>query len=337
MPLIADEAISTDEELIQSIASGRQEAVGPLYSRYAPTVLGMAAQALDRATAEEIVQDVFLAVWKNARSFDPARGRARPWLLQIAHYRIANELRRRRRRPQTLADPDGERLRSLPDLMPDQSEEAWESYKREALARALEKLPPPQRQALGLAYFAELSHDQIARILELPLGTAKSRIRAGLRNLRGLLAPLALLLALLAILTGVAVRLRSEQQRLAQSSRALTMLTASDSQALRLTATESAPAATHAVFRFRPGGSIAVLTFSNFPQAPAGRTYQAWALTRGHWISIGTARPDAAGRARLIAEGADFGNRPEIVRVTLEPERGSSTPTGPDIVLWRAL
>ena len=75
MPLIADEAISTDEELIQSIASGRQEAVGPLYSRYAPTVLGMAAQALDRATAEEIVQDVFLAVWKNARSFDPTRGR----------------------------------------------------------------------------------------------------------------------------------------------------------------------------------------------------------------------------------------------------------------------
>src|SRR5262249_46857821 len=160
-----------------------------------------------------IVQDVFVAIWKNARSFDPSRGPARPWLLQIAHYRIANELRRRSRRPQTLADPDGERLASLPDPGPDQSEEAWLAYKRENLARALEKLPPPQRQALGLAYFAELSHDQIARILELPLGTAKSRIRAGVRNLRVLLAPLALLLAALAVLTGLAMRLRTEQRR----------------------------------------------------------------------------------------------------------------------------
>src|ERR1700737_652076 len=336
MPLIADEAVSTEEELIQSIASGRQEAVGPLYSRYAPTVLGMAAQAVDRATAEEIVQDVFVAVWKNARSFDPARGPVRPWLLQIAHYRIANELRRRRRRPQIVPDPDSERVSSLPDPVPDQSEETWVAYKREALARALEQLPPPQRQALGLAYFAELSHDQIARILELPLGTAKSRIRAGLRNLRVLLAPLALLLAALAILAGLAVQLRSEQQRLAQSSRALTMLTASDAQALRLTAAPSVPPAAHAVFRFRPGSPIAVLTFSNFPPAPAGRTYQAWALARGRWISLGTATPDSGGRARLVAEGAEFGSQPDGVRVTLEPEPGSPTPTGPDIVLWRA-
>jgi hypothetical protein len=144
------------------------------------------------------------------------------------------------------------------------------------------------------------------------------------------------LLAALAILAGLAVRLGSEQQRLAQSSRALTMLTASDAQALRLTAVPSAPPAAHAVFRFRPGGSIAVLTFSNFPTPPAGRTYQGWAHVRGRWISLGTARPDTAGRARLLAEGALFGSRPEILRVTLEPEPGSLTPTGPDFVLWRA-
>ena len=333
MRAIAGEMASSDEELMQSVASGRQEAIGILYSRYAPRVLAVAAQALDRATAEEVVQDVFVAVWKNARSFDSSRGRFRPWLFQIAHHRIANELRRRRRRPQVEDDPEGERLASLADPSSDQSEKAWESYRREALARALEKLPPPQRQALGLAYFQSLTHDQIASVLELPLGTAKSRIRAGLRNLRVLLAPIAVLLAAIAILVGLDARLRRPRE-LARSDRALTMLTSSDSEALRLTAAEGVPSPTHAVFRFRPGGGIAVLTFSHFEQAPAGKIYQAWALSAGRWVSIGTAQPDATGRARLIAEGPAFNARPEAVRVTLEPLSGSAAPTGPDVVRW---
>lgn len=80
-----------DEQLMREVASGRQEAIGQLYARYSPLLFGLAAQALDRATAEEIVQDVFLAVRKNAASFDPARGPLRPWILQIAHFRIANK------------------------------------------------------------------------------------------------------------------------------------------------------------------------------------------------------------------------------------------------------
>ncbi len=165
---------------MRALASGREDAIGPIYSRYAPIVFGMASQALDRPTAEEIVQDVFVAVWKNAASFDPARGPVRPWLLQIAHYRIANELRSRSRRPKAEADPEGERLAGLPDPAPDQMEITWTEYRRAALRRALEELPPPQRQALGLAFFEDLSHGEIASVLELPLGTAKSRVRAGL-------------------------------------------------------------------------------------------------------------------------------------------------------------
>src|SRR5262249_27159153 len=235
-------------------------------------------------------------------------------------YRIANELRRRRRRPQTVADPDGDHLNSVPDPAPHQSEEAWVTYKRTALMRALEELPPPQRQALGLAYFAELSHEQIAKILELPLGTAKSRVRAGLRNLRVLLAPLALVLVTMALLAGLALRLRGERQRVAQSDRALTMLTASDSLSLRLAATPGAPDATHAVYRYRPGGAIAVLTLSHFPQSPPGRVYQGWARINGRWNSLGTAAADSSGRARLVAEAAVLGTKPEEICVTVEPE-----------------
>ena len=109
----------SDESLMSDLASGHQDAVGLLYARYAPTILGMAAQALGRPAAEDVVQDVFLSVWKGARTYDPARGPVRPWLLQIAHFRIANELRRRSRRPQIEPDPEGERLAGLADPSPD--------------------------------------------------------------------------------------------------------------------------------------------------------------------------------------------------------------------------
>lgn len=335
MRVVAAAMDPSDEELLRALASGREEAVGPLYSRYAPIVFGMAAQALDRSTAEEIVQDVFVAVWKNAASFEPARGPVRPWLLQIAHYRIANELRRRSRRPKAQADPDGERLARLADPAPDQAEITWTEYRRAALRRALEELPPPQRQALGLAFFEDLSHGEIAAVLDLPLGTAKSRVRAGLLALRGKLAPLVAMLALLALLAGVTIEVRNRRLALATDERALAMLTSSDAQALRLTAAAGTNPETHGVYRFRPGAAIAVITLSNFPPAPSGRAYQAWALSGGRWTSVGLARPAAAGRARLIAEGPAFAVRPEALQVTVEPESGSLAPAGPVLIAWR--
>src|SRR5262245_40457728 len=109
---------ASDEELMRALVAGSEDALRPLYARYAPLVFGLAAQTLERATAEEIVQDVFLSVWKNARQYDTARGPLRPWLLQIAHFRILNELRRRSRRPQRAPDPEGEQLDALVDPDP---------------------------------------------------------------------------------------------------------------------------------------------------------------------------------------------------------------------------
>jgi RNA polymerase sigma-70 factor (ECF subfamily) len=315
-------AATTDEELMAEVAAGRAESIGPLYARHAPVIFGMARRALDRATAEEIVQEVFLEVWRHSARFDSKRGPFRPWILRIAHYRIANELRRQSRRPRAESDPEEERLANLPDPAPDQADAAWIEYRREVLASAIAQLPPPQRQAVGLAFFQDLTHDQIAATLNLPLGTAKSRIRAGLQNLRGQLAPV---LATLVVMALVIFSVK-DALRLRRDDRALNMLTLSDSETLRLSPVPSAPPATHGNYRFRPNDATAVVTLSHFAPAPEGHVYQAWARVNGKWISLGLAVPDPTGRALLIAEDPALRSRPEVVEITLEKKGGGAVP-----------
>jgi RNA polymerase sigma factor (sigma-70 family) len=180
---------ASDEELMQQLVAGSHEALGPLYHRYARLIFHLAAQTLDRSAAEEIVQDVFLAIWRRASTFDPARGSFRPWVLQIAHFRILNELRRRSRQPRLEPDPEGLLAASLPDDSLEPVEAFQRASLRAILQTALVDLPTPQRQALDLAFGEDFTHEQIAAELNLPLGTAKTRIRAGMQNLRSKLAP----------------------------------------------------------------------------------------------------------------------------------------------------
>ena len=325
---------SSDEELVAQLAAGQQEALGPLYSRYAPLIFNLAAQTLDRTAAEDIVQDVFLTVWRKAAMFEPERGPFRPWVLQIAHFRIVNELRRRSRRPQIEPDPEGLRLAGLADAAPAVDEEAWREYRRAAVRTAVEALPPPQRQALGLAFFEDLTHEQVASVLNLPLGTAKTRIRAGILKLRSNLAPLGVVVALATSLAFIGFRYRAELITQQRNDRALTLVTSSETQALRLTAAPGVSERTHAVYRDRAGAGIAVLTLDNFAPAPAGKTYQAWVHHDGLWISLGRAKPDTSGAARLIVERPELANPPDAVEITIEPSGGSHTPTGPLVVAW---
>ncbi|HKD10862.1 MAG TPA: sigma factor-like helix-turn-helix DNA-binding protein, partial [Thermoanaerobaculia bacterium] len=222
-----------------------------------------------------------------------------------------------------------------PDPAPDQVEEAWRAYRSIALHRALEELPEPQRQALGLAFFQDLSHEEVASALALPLGTAKSRIRAGLQSLRLRLAPVIAAIAGVGILGLLALRLFVLRSDLGLDERALTMLTSSQAVALRLTVPADATARPHALYRFLEGSPIAVMTFSYFPPAPAGRCYRAWALESGRWILIGTARLDAQGHARLTQENGALTHRPEALEVTLEPKGSPGVaPTGQPFVAW---
>ena len=309
----------SDEELMRRLAAGDPDALGPLHRRYAALVYGLVARTLDRAAAEEIVQDVFLTVWRKAAVFDPGRGMFRPWVLQIAHFRILNELRRRSRRPQLDDDPDGVVLANVADRGPGPVEAAWRAHRREVLRSALAELPVPQREALDLAVLQDLTHEQVAAELNVPLGTAKTRIRSGLAKLRTRLAPQLAALVALGLAVVVGLRWRAEREDLARDERALTLVTASDVQNFRLAPAPGVSDATHARYRGRAGSSIAVLTLSSFPAPLAGETYQAWVRHGTTWRSLGIVVPDANGAARLIAEDPALTVLPDAVQVTREP------------------
>src|SRR5437868_4547761 len=181
----------TDEDLMRDLALGQQDALGPLYTRYASLVFQISVQSLDRAAAEELVQEVFLAIWRGAASFDPGQGPFRPWLLRLTHWKILNELRRRRSRPALSDEPADEPLERVVEQGPGPEEYAWRTEYETILQSAMETLPPKQRQAIALAFLEDMTHEQVARALEVPLGTVKTRIRSGLQILRGHLAPMA--------------------------------------------------------------------------------------------------------------------------------------------------
>jgi RNA polymerase sigma factor (sigma-70 family) len=326
-----------DEELLQFLAAGNQEALGPLHSRYAGLIYGLAARSLDPAAAEEIVQDVFLTLWRKADTYDPTRGPVRPWLLRIAHLRVANELRRRGRRPAEMPDPEGVHLAAVPDRAPEPDEETWREFKRSAVQDAVAALPPAQRQALSLAFFDELSHEQVASFLGLPLGTAKTRIRTGIQRLRSSLIPLltALSLVLTSGLVALGVRLHDRESRLNRNTDLLHVVTSSDMVAVRLVAAPGIDPATHGEYRSSPSSDLAALTASYFAPAPAGHVYQAWARYQGRWESVGVLALDAKGHDLLVVDQHGRG-MPEALEITLEPAGGSDTPTGAVIVAWTA-
>jgi RNA polymerase sigma-70 factor (ECF subfamily) len=325
---------ASDAELMRDVARGIEEALVLLHRRYARAILGVAVQALDRATAEDIVQDVFLAVWRNAAMFDPERGSVRAWVLQIAHFRVLNELRRRSRQPPIEPDVDGELLAGLPAHEPDPAYAVAAERRRATLRAAMNELPAAQREALGMAFFDDLTHTEIAAELDLPLGTTKTRIRAGLEKLRGKLGPQWAALIALGVLVALGIRYRAEHVALERYDRALSMVTASDSVNVRLAAAPGMPAEAHARYRGRPGAAIAVMTFSKFPPAPAGETYQVWARYGSTWISLGMVEPDASGSARLIAENGALAAPPEALEVTLEPRAVSAVPGGRVVASW---
>jgi len=185
-----------DRVLVERMAAGDESALGELYDRHGRTVYALACAVVgERADAEEVAADAFGQVWRTARQFDPARGSVVAWLATIARTRALDLVRARGRRARALDraaldNLDGASLAApvAPSEAPDRDVERSEA--RRLVGRSLAELPEPQRRVIELAYFGGLSHSEIAAELQEPLGTVKTRMRAGLDKLRTALRPL---------------------------------------------------------------------------------------------------------------------------------------------------
>jgi RNA polymerase sigma-70 factor, ECF subfamily len=174
----------TDEQLLERVGRGDAAALAALYDRYRSMAFALASRITsDPQLAEDVVQEAFLGVWRNAARYSASRASVRTWTLAIVHHRAIDALRRRR--PVTEL-PDGEA--PPPSLvMPDVWQEVAGRLDRAAIGRALDSLSPAQREALELAYYGGLTQQEIASRTGTPLGTVKSRVRLALLALRELL------------------------------------------------------------------------------------------------------------------------------------------------------
>jgi RNA polymerase sigma-70 factor (ECF subfamily) len=181
--------LETDRALLARIEARDADALARLYDRYAARLLGLAERILGGGgEAEEVVQEVFLYVWRAAASFDPARGSALAWLLVATRSRAIDRLRARRpvsSRGELRRLDDVTESAAPGDVELDSAAREWESL---CLA-AIGELPPEQRRVLELAYFEGLTHTEIAEKTATPLGTVKTRARLGLMKLRERIRP----------------------------------------------------------------------------------------------------------------------------------------------------
>jgi RNA polymerase sigma-70 factor (ECF subfamily) len=172
--------------LLNSVAEGDQEAFGRLYDRMQPRILGLAIRILrDVGHAEEVTQEVFLEVWQCARSFDSTKGSAAGWILRKTHSRSVDRVRSAQARRMREARIG---LRDLFEPSDDITETISLRIDSKRVERALGALPEAQRQAVALAHLGGYSHSEVSEILQIPVGTVKTRIRAGIGRLREELA-----------------------------------------------------------------------------------------------------------------------------------------------------
>jgi RNA polymerase sigma factor (sigma-70 family) len=161
------------------MAGGDGSALGEVYDQFGSFVYGLALRVIgDPRAAEDVSQDVFMSVWERPDAFDPERGSLRTWLGTLAHRRAVDYVRReeaRRRR----TERDASRRVSVPDV----EEIAVALVTAERVRDALALLPDEQRRAIQLAYFGGKTYRQVAEVLGIPEGTAKSRLRLGLRRI----------------------------------------------------------------------------------------------------------------------------------------------------------
>jgi RNA polymerase sigma factor (sigma-70 family) len=180
----------SDVALVRALAAGDPRAMEQLYDRYSRPAFALARRITgEGGYAEEVVQEVFLALWRDPGKFDATRGVFASWLLAATHHKAVDAVRReetlRRRRAQ--AAEEAEWFTTATADSPAVEDAVWSGMRGERVRRALGELPAPQRETLTLAYFGGYTQREIATLTATPLGTVKTRMLAGMRRLRDLL------------------------------------------------------------------------------------------------------------------------------------------------------
>lgn len=182
---MTDYQVLEDQELLVRIAAGEKDALEAIYERYSSPVYSLARYMLrSEAVAEEATQDVFLNIWLKASSYNSSRGQPKTWIMSVAHHKIIDVIRSRRR-ADAISDPkEYETLDLLPSEQVGTDEAVVRNLEAERVRQALERLPAAQQEVVTLAYFGGLSQSEIAARLGQPLGTVKTRARLALQKLR---------------------------------------------------------------------------------------------------------------------------------------------------------
>ena len=184
-------SLLSDKVLLDAIAGGAVWAMEALYQRYSRSLYSLVYRMVaNQQVAEDLLQDVFLAVWRRATSYSPRISTVRNWLFSITRHRTIDYLRRVRCQS-TLQEVLLEEIAS-PDCItyPDAWDEAWRSVKSSHVQAALMQIPVEQRLVIELAYFQGWTHTEIAEDMQIPLGTVKGRMRLGLTRLKRILIQL---------------------------------------------------------------------------------------------------------------------------------------------------
>lgn len=176
----------SDVELLHAVARGDEAALARLYDAYRVILFGLLVRILNsREEAEDILQEVFIQVWRRAKDFDEKRGRPFTWLVTLTRSRAIDRLRLLGARQRLATSAERERVEEASDALTD----TIRGTQKEVVRRALAELPEEQRHTLLLAYFEGLTQSEIATKLGAPLGTVKTRMRSGMMKLRALLEP----------------------------------------------------------------------------------------------------------------------------------------------------
>ena len=189
-PPRSPEDSAADLELLRRVAAGDRGAVDDLYQRFRRPAFALARRLLgDDVLAEDVLQDVFLGIWRDPGAFDGSRGTVASWLLTMVHHKAVDTVRREESHRRRRARAEEDLALRAPTQTTDVEDAAWQRVVAGRVRTALHELPAAQREALTLAYYGGYTHREVAAITDTPLGTVKTRMLAGMRRLKDTLGP----------------------------------------------------------------------------------------------------------------------------------------------------